>query len=116
MVGDKKIIPRDFYHALLEPKITVDEIKDLGIIKIFAEGIKNDQVAKTVIEILDYFDEKTGFTSMQRLTGWHASIIAYLSAQNRTAKGAVPVNRAASGEIIIKELLKRGIPVNIKTK
>ena len=83
LVNGKEIIPRDFYHSLLEPRITIDEIKDLGIIKIFADGEKAGKEVKTVIELIDYFDEKTGFTAMQRLTGWHASIIAILSAQNK---------------------------------
>jgi len=28
-----------------------------------------------VIEIVDRYDERTGFTAMQRLTGWHGSIM-----------------------------------------
>ena len=35
---------------------------------------------------LDKYDEETGFTAMQRLTGWHASIIAILMAENKIAK------------------------------
>lgn len=113
LVNGKEIIPRDFYHSLLEPRITIDEIKDLGIIKIFADGEKAGKEVKTVIELIDYFDEKTGFTAMQRLTGWHASIIAILSAQNKVKKGAVSVSQAVSGKIIIEELRKRGIKINI---
>jgi lysine 6-dehydrogenase len=112
-VNGQKIIPRSLYHALLEPKINPKEIKDLGIIKIFAEGTKNKESLKTVIEVLDYFDESTGFTAMQRLTGWHASIMAYLAAQNKTNKGSVSVNNAVKGEVIIDELRKRGIRINI---
>ncbi len=114
IVNGKEIIPREFYHTLLAPKITINEIKDLGIIKIFAEGYKNGKKTKTVIELVDYFDEATGFTAMQRLTGWHASIMAILSAQNKITKGAVSVNNAISGKVIIEELRKRDIKITIE--
>ncbi len=113
-VNGKEIIPREVYHALLEPKITIKEIKDLGIIKIFAKGKKAGKELKTIIELIDYFDEKTGFTAMQRLTGWHASIIANLSAHNKIQKGAVSVNKAVPGKVIIDELLKRGFNIKIE--
>ncbi len=44
IVEGTEIIPRKVYHALLEPKISTGDIKDLGIIKIFAEGIKIKQM------------------------------------------------------------------------
>ncbi len=113
IVNGKEIIPRDLFHTLLEPKITINEIKDFGIIKIFADGEKQGKEVKTVIELIDCFDEETGFTAMQRLTGWHASVMAILAAQNKVKKGAVSVGQAVSGKIIIEELRKRGIKINI---
>lgn len=113
-VNGKEVIPRDVYHNLLAPKISSGDKRDLGIIKIFAEGIKNGKSVKTIIELIEYYDEKTGFTAMQRLTGWHASTIANLSAENKVTKGAVSVSKAISGKIIIEELRKRGINIDIK--
>lgn len=114
VVNGKELIPREVYHSLLSPKITIDQIRDLGIIKIFAEGSKDGNETKTIIELIDYYDDETGFTAMQRLTGWHASIMAILSAQNNVVKGAVPVHNAVSGVKIIEELKKRGIKINIE--
>ena len=113
IVDGKEIIPRNLFHTLLEPKITVNELRDLGIIKIFAEGEKDGKEINTTIELIDYFDNLTGFTAMQRLTGWHASVMALLAAQNKVKKGAVSVSQAISGKIIIDELRKRGIKINI---
>jgi len=112
-IGDKEIIPRDIYHKLLEPKITTGNIKDIGIIKIFAKGIKEGLPSKTIIELIDYFDEETSFSAMQRLTGWHASIISILSAKGSIKKGALSVDKAVSGKIIIEEIRKRGIDITI---
>ena len=113
LVNGKEIIPREFYHTLLEPKITIDNTKDIGIIKIFAEGVKEGKKIKTTIELIDYFDEETEFTAMQRLTGWHASIMAKLAVDNKLSKGAVSVDRAIDGKVIIEELKRRGINLSI---
>lgn len=113
-IGGREIIPREVFHSLLEPKITIDDIRDLGIIKIFAEGIKEGKEKHTEIEIIDYYDEKTGFTAMQRLTGWHASIMTILAVQNKLKKGSISVNRAIEGHVFIQELKKRDIKVKIK--
>lgn len=112
-VDGNEIIPRNLFHTLLEPKITVNELRDLGIIKIFASGEKEGKEINTTIELIDYFDDLTGFTAMQRLTGWHASVMAILAAQDKVKKGAVSVSQAMSGKIIIEELRKRGIKINI---
>ena len=113
-IGGKEIIPREVYHSLLEPKITTGDKKDIGIIKIFADGIKNNKNVKTEIELIDYYNEETGFTAMQKLTGWHASVMAILSAKGLIKKGAVSVDKAIDGKTIIDELRKRGIKINIK--
>lgn len=110
-----KIAPRDFYHALIGPKISPGSKKDLGIIRIDAAGIKNGEPHKAQIELVDYYDEETGFTSMQRLTGWHASTIAILAAEGKITNGALPVDMAVPGSIIINEFGKRGITINIKS-
>jgi len=115
-IGDKEIIPRDVYHKLLEPKITTGDNKDLGIIKVFAEGVKDGKPTKTIIELIDYHDAKTDFTAMQRLTGWHASTIAILAAKGLIKNGALSVDKAVSGEIIIEEIRKRGIDIKIQSE
>lgn len=112
-IEETTIVPRQIYHKLLEPKITSGDNRDLGIIKIFANGIKNGKSLYTTIELIDYYDKETDFTAMQRLTGWHASIIAILSAQGEVENGAVSVFNAVKGQIIIDELIKRGIKIKI---
>jgi hypothetical protein len=48
---------------------------------------------------------------MQRLTGWHASIMAILAAQGRIRCGVVPVELAVPGPIIVKEARRRGFSI-----
>jgi lysine 6-dehydrogenase len=108
-VGDSKVVPRDVMHALLEPKIVVDAIKDFCVIKVKCTGVKNGEPTVAVVDLIDHYDEDTGFTAMQRLTGWHASIVAILSARGDIKPGARPIEKAVPGQVILDEARLRGL-------
>jgi lysine 6-dehydrogenase len=109
-VGDVKMIPRDVLHALLEPKLTQPEIRDVGIIRVKCVGEKNGKNAEARVELIDYFDEETGFTAMQRLTGWHASIVAIMATQGILDKGVIPIE-TIPGKMVVEEAKRRGFAV-----
>ena len=110
-VGGVDIIPRDLFHALLEPKITGPEIRDVCMIRVKCVGEENGHPAEAIVELIDYYDERTDFTAMQRLTGWHASIVAIQSAHGRTPRGAIPIERAIAGSTIVGEARRRGLDI-----
>ena len=110
-VGDTDIVPRDMFHALLEPKVTRSEIRDVCVIRAKCIGEKDGRPAEATIELIDYYDDATGFTAMQRLTGWHASIVAIRAAQGRIRRGAIPIERAVPGSVVVAEALRRGLRV-----
>lgn len=110
--GKNKIVPRDAFHALLEPRINLPDTRDVCLMRVKCTGEKSGRPAEATAEIIDYFDEKTGFRAMERLTGWHASIMAILAAHGKIAKGAVSVELAVPGKTIVEEIKKRGINVS----
>lgn len=110
-VGGDKVVPRDVFHALLEPKIVQPEIRDVGVIRVECIGEKDGKQAEALVELIDYFDYKTGFTAMQRLTGWHTSIVAILAAQGKTDRGAIPVELAVPGATMVQEAKRRGFKI-----
>lgn len=107
-VGDRKVIPRDVFHKLLEPRICAGDERDVCVIRVKCVGEKDGRRAESRVQLTDHYDGQTGFCAMQRLTGWHASIMAILAAKGKLPRGAVPVEKAASGETIVKEARKRG--------
>jgi lysine 6-dehydrogenase len=111
LIGDVKVVPRDVFHALLEPKITQPEIHDVGVIRTKCIGEKDGHRAEAIVELIDYYDKETGFTAMQRLTGWHASIVAILAAHERINHGAIPVELAIPGSVIVEEARRRGFSI-----
>ncbi|MCK4239959.1 MAG: saccharopine dehydrogenase, partial [Candidatus Lokiarchaeota archaeon] len=67
-------------------------------------------------DLIDYYDDTTGFTAMERTTGWDASIVAIMMAQGKIQKGALPVELAVPGEYFVAELRRRGINLTVNIK
>ena len=110
-MGPDRVVPRDLFHALLEPRIHKQQVRDVCVMRVTGTGRKAGREARATVELVDHYDEATGFTAMQRLTGWHASIMAILAATGRISPGAVPVELAAPGRTIVEEIRRRGISV-----
>jgi len=109
-VGDVEVVPRDVFHALLEQKLTQPEIKDIAIIRIKCVGEKEGKNAEVILELIDYYDEETGFTAMQRLTGWHASIVSIFAAKGKIDRGVIPIEKIP-GKVIVDEAKHRGFSI-----
>jgi hypothetical protein len=63
-----------------------------------------NELSKTVIEILDYYVENTGISLIQRLICWYASIIAYLLEYNKVIELTNYAQKVEAGNKIIGEL------------
>jgi len=107
-VNGNEVVPRKVFHALFEPQVRVDEARDVCIIRVHAMGTKDGRRTEALVELLDYYDEATGFTAMQRTTGWHMSIVAILIAKGEIPHGAVPLELAVPGPLFVTEARKRG--------
>ena len=110
-VDGKKVIPRHVFHALFAPKVTPEAIRDVCVERVRALGMKDRHTAEAVVEIVDYADEATGFTSMERLTGWHAAIAAEMLARGVIPPGAHPVELGIPAGPFVTEARKRGLNI-----
>ncbi len=108
-VGGVRVVPRDVLHAVLDPKLRAKPGEpDLVIVRVLARGRKDGRAAEVVVELFDRFDEATGFTAMERTTGWDGSIKAILNARGETPRGAHPAEIAVPGPRYAEELRRRG--------
>lgn len=110
-LGDVEVVPREVFHTLFEPKVVFPEDKDLVIIRVQATGKKNGKDATAIVEMIDYFDESTGFTAMERGTGWSAALVADMMARGETPRGSGGVERMVPAEPFVTSLRERGLPV-----
>jgi lysine 6-dehydrogenase len=108
-VGGVPVVPRDLLHAVLDPKIRAKPGEpDLVIVRVLAKGRKDGRAASVVVELIDRFDATTGFTAMERTTGWDGSIKAIMNARGVTPRGAHPAEIAVPGPLYAEELRRRG--------
>lgn len=115
MIDGNPIVPRPVYHHLLEPEITDDANRDLCVIRVICRGKSNGRPATCTLDLVERYDEATGFTAMEKLTGWHAAMVAILSAKGEVLCGGIPVESVLSSEQIAQESAKRGWKVQNKT-
>ncbi len=106
-----QVVPRDVFHALFEPKVTFPEDKDVVIIRVKALGKKDGREAEAVVELIDYYDEETGFTAMERGTGWSAAVVTEMMARGDTPRGAGGVETQVPASLFVSELRRRGLNV-----
>jgi lysine 6-dehydrogenase len=65
-----------------------------------------------LLDLVDRFDEATGFTAMERTTGWDGSIKAIMNAQGVTPRGVHPAEVAVPGPLYAAELRRRGFDLS----
>jgi len=114
-VNGREVIPRELFNALFEPQVRVDDVKDVCIVRAHAKGKKNGLPTDAVVEVIDYYDESTGFTAMQRMTGWHISIVAAMIAKHNIPTGAIPLELAVPARAFVREAKKRGFKITERT-
>jgi lysine 6-dehydrogenase len=110
IVDGKPVVPRDVLHACVEPKIRASAAdRDFVIVRVLAVGQKQDRPAEALVEMIDYYDASTGFTAMERTTGWHGSMVAIMNAHGQTPRGVNPVETAVPADLLVEEMARREI-------
>jgi lysine 6-dehydrogenase len=112
-VGGQEVVPRQVFHALFEPLVTFPGDRDVCAIRIRVTGRKDGRPVEVILNLMDFYDPETGFTAMERTTGWDGAIVAAMMARGQTPKGAVPVELAVPPDLFVRELAKRGIEVQV---
>ncbi|NDJ77795.1 MAG: hypothetical protein GYB65_16215 [Chloroflexi bacterium] len=114
-INGQPVVPRDVFHALLEPKIRVEQVEDVCVMRAKGVGTNADgQDRAVIIDLIDYTDPTTGFTAMERLTGWHAGIMAEFIARKVVGPGAWPMEQAVPASQFMDAARTRGFDVAVR--
>ena len=114
-IGGVRVRPRDVFAERLAAVLPEGK-EDLVVVRCWAAG-KSRGTDKTVsYELLDYADEATGLTAMQRTTGFPVAVAATMLADGTVKKaGAFAPEVAFEPDLFIKALRERGLDIREKT-
>lgn len=110
-VDGVSVVPRDLFCKLMEPHLLDPDGRDLVVARATAWGTRAGKKVRLQAEILDYHDERTGFSAMERLTGFSSAIVAAEIGNGGIPPGCHPYEKAMTGKRFVEELLRRGFNV-----
>lgn len=110
-VDGTDVVPRRVLEKLLEKNLPPTG-KDVTLVRVLVEGWKGTESRCIEYELIDYFDDKTGLTSMMRTTAFPAAVTAMMMADGRISeRGVLPPERSVPPAPFIEELKARGIDI-----
>jgi len=108
-VRGTSVRPKDVFCRVFGESLGRIQDTDQCVIRGQASGRKNGENVCVTVDILDRQDPVTGFTAMERTTGFSLSIIAQAIAAGTVAPGAIRYETAMTGTAFMAEIRKRGI-------
>ena len=98
--------PRQLTERLMEEKLSRLDIKDIVAMKVEVSGAVDGLERQYVYRLLDRFDVESGTTAMARTTGYPASIVAQLLAQDAVNEiGVLLLEKLAANESLFTNIL-----------
>jgi len=103
--------PREFYHALLGPQIAAETVDDVCVMRAIGTGRREGREVELQLDLVDRRDPATGFSAMERLTGWHAAIMAGFIADGTVSPGVHRLERAMPSTPFVDAVRQRGLVI-----
>jgi lysine 6-dehydrogenase len=110
-VSGTEVVPRDVFIACAEPRLRRPDGHDLVALRVEAEGRKNGEPHRIVFDLIDYHDDRTGITAMERTTGFSPSITGQMQAAGAVPAGVLTPDLAVPADQYIDALRRRGIDI-----
>ena len=111
-VDGMPVVPRKLFHRVAAPRIDFPEDKDLVVLRVEGTGTKDGEAKTVRLDILDFHDDATGFTAMERTTGFPAAMVAEAMARGQVAHGVRALESSALDHTsLVHGLAERGIRV-----
>jgi lysine 6-dehydrogenase len=108
-VRGTKVKPKDVWCRVFGEELVKIKDKDQCVIRAIGIGMKEGKKVQLQIDIHDRQCDETGFTSMERLTGFSLSTYAIDVANGQMKPGALRYEQAMSGTRFVEQIQRRGI-------
>lgn len=107
-----RIVPREAFMAIVGPRLTKPEGKDLVALRVVVSGTKGGSPKTVTFELIDRYDEKHHVSAMMRTTGYSLSITGMMQVRGEVKPAGVHTpDECMPPARYIEELGKRGIQI-----
>ena len=103
-VGEVWVSPRELFHRVVPPRISFPDDPDLVVLRVHCRG----ETEEVQLDLMDFYDEATGFSAMEKTTAFPAAIVTAMIAKGELERGVVPLERAVPPGPFVAELGRRG--------
>ena len=111
-VKGMKVVPRDVFIAVVQPKLTKPHARDLVALRVIVQGMKDGTSATRSFELVDRYDEQHGISAMMRTTGYSLSITGLMQVRGQVRPPGVHTpDECVPADAYIGELRNRGVVI-----
>ncbi|MGH7480924.1 MAG: saccharopine dehydrogenase C-terminal domain-containing protein [Longimicrobiales bacterium] len=111
-VGETSVVPREAFIASVDPRLRMPDSRDLVALRVEVDGTDRGRRRRIVYDLIDYADERTGISAMERATGFSLAITGLMEADGRiTDRGVRTPDQCVPADAYLEELRSRGIDV-----
>jgi lysine 6-dehydrogenase len=89
-------------------------VRDLVVLRVIVSGTHRGRAATLQYDVLDRHDERTGFTAMERTTGFPTALVAKMQARGEIEPGAKPLEVSVPAIPYFDQLAEHDIHVTLK--
>jgi saccharopine dehydrogenase-like NADP-dependent oxidoreductase len=120
-VDGAQVAPKKLLDELLYPRVKLEEgERDITLLRVDAIGQKKGRACHYRIDMVDRYDEKSGFTSMARTTAMTGAIVARMIARGDIkAQGILTPEKLIAGPLfdqLVDELAAIDVRFEMVTK
>lgn len=105
-----RLSPRELFQTVAAPRLDLQE-PDVVVLRVICRGEDAKNSIEVRLDLMDFYDEQTGFTAMERTTGFSAGIVMRSLAEGEIPAGVQVPDEALSTESYVNALLERGFQV-----
>src|SRR5438067_4585012 len=111
-VNGMKVIPREAFMAIVGPRLTKRDGRDLVALRVVVSGTKGGSPKTVTWELIDRYDEQHHISAMMRTTGFSLSITGMMQVRGEVKPAGVHTpDECVPADRYIEELRQRGITI-----
>jgi len=111
-VKGQEVVPRDVAIAVMKPRLTQPDARDLVALRVIVEGTTDGNPARHTWELVDRYDESRGISAMERTTGYSLAITGLMQGAGAIGqKGVRTPDECVPGDAYLAELAQRDVRI-----